>query len=94
MKKLPPSAKLVFKVLEYRGSLTQKEIVDESFLPIRTVRYALNRLKKEGLLEVQFSFKDARKYIYSLKKFEISDVTDLVFASNQMAIDRAMEVAI
>ena len=70
----------------------------ETFLPIRTVRYALNRLKKEGLLEVQFSFKDARKCIYSLKKLEISDVTDLVFASdlnpNEVGVYRAMEVAI
>ncbi|MFT4881335.1 MAG: hypothetical protein ACI9HI_001339, partial [Salinirussus sp.] len=29
---LPPSAKLVYKVLEYNGPLTQKGIVEESML--------------------------------------------------------------
>jgi len=41
---LPPRAKLVFKVLEYNGPLTQKGIVQESMLSARTVRYALERL--------------------------------------------------
>ena len=38
---LPPSAKLVYKVLEYNGPMTQKDIVEESMLSARTVRYAL-----------------------------------------------------
>ena len=29
---LPPSAKLVYKVLEYNGPMTQKDIVEESML--------------------------------------------------------------
>jgi len=64
---LPPSAKLVFKVLEYGGLLTQKEIVRESYLPPRTVRYALSRLKSEDFLEERFYFKDARQSLYGLK---------------------------
>ncbi|MEF8778955.1 MAG: ArsR family transcriptional regulator, partial [Natronomonas sp.] len=35
---LPPSAKLVYKVLEYNGAMTQKDIVEESMLSARTVR--------------------------------------------------------
>jgi len=42
---LSPSVKLVFKVLEYNRLMTQKELVSESYLPPRTVRYALSRLK-------------------------------------------------
>ncbi len=42
---LSPSVKLVFKVLEYKGLLAQKELVAESYLPPRTVRCALSRLK-------------------------------------------------
>ncbi|MFB6353043.1 MAG: ArsR family transcriptional regulator, partial [Halobacteriales archaeon] len=38
---VPPSAKLVYKVLEYNGGLTQKEIVERSMLSQRTVRDAL-----------------------------------------------------
>lgn len=64
---LSPSVKLVFKVLEYKGLLTQKELVAESFLPPRTVRYALSRLKKEGILEERLYYKDARQCLYGVK---------------------------
>lgn len=66
---LPPSAKLVFKILEQKGLLTQKQITQESYLPQRTVRYALDRLKKKQLLEEHFYFKDARQSLYGLKNF-------------------------
>ncbi|MCM1986773.1 winged helix-turn-helix transcriptional regulator [Methanococcoides seepicolus] len=64
---LPPSAKLVFKVLEYGGLLTQKEIAEQSYLPPRTIRYALGRLKDEDFLQERFYFKDARQSLYGLK---------------------------
>lgn len=63
---LPPSAKLVTKVLEYNDVLTQGEIADETLLPPRTVRYALSRLEDENVIESRFSFSDARKRLYSL----------------------------
>lgn len=62
----PPSAKLVFKILEYDGSLTQREIADETMLPQRTVRFALSRLEDVGLVEGRVSFRDARQSVYSL----------------------------
>jgi DNA-binding MarR family transcriptional regulator len=64
---LPPSAKLIYKILEYKGELTQKEIVEESMLPVRTVRYAIRRLKDSGIIVERFNFKDARQTIYSLR---------------------------
>ncbi|WP_406662667.1 helix-turn-helix domain-containing protein [Methanolobus sp. ZRKC3] len=64
---LPPSAKLVLKVLEYGGLLTQKEIAEQSYLPPRTIRYALGRLKDEDFLQERFYFKDARQSLYGLK---------------------------
>lgn len=63
---LPPSAKLVAKVLEYNDTLTQSQLADETLLPPRTVRYALNRLEDVGVVDSRFSFADARKRIYSL----------------------------
>ncbi len=63
---LPPSAKLVAKVLEYDGTLTQSQLADETMLPPRTVRYALNRLEEVGVVDSRFSFADARKRIYTL----------------------------
>jgi len=64
---LPPSAKLVFKILEFGGQLTQKQIVRETYLPPRTVRYALNRLKKENILVEKFYFRDARQSLYGIR---------------------------
>jgi DNA-binding MarR family transcriptional regulator len=66
---LPPSAKLVLKVLEYRGSLTQKQIIEESMLSARTVRYALERLQEIGVVTEDIYFADARQSLY--------EVTDL-----------------
>ena len=63
---LPPSAKLVAKVLEYNDTLTQNQLAEETLLPPRTVRYALTRLDDAGVVESHFSFTDARKRIYTL----------------------------
>ncbi len=63
---LPPSAKLVAKVLEYNETMTQQQIADETLLPARTVRYALNRLDEQNVIDSRFSFSDARKRLYSL----------------------------
>ena len=63
---LPPSAKLVAKVLEYNGTLTQSQLAEETMLPPRTVRYALSRLEEEDVVDSRFSFTDARKRLYTL----------------------------
>ena len=63
---LPPSAKLVLKVLEYRGSLTQKQIIEESMLSARTVRYALERLEDIGVVTEDIYFADARQSLYQV----------------------------
>ena len=64
---LPPSAKLVYKVLEHDGPLTQKRLVEESMLSARTVRYALNRLEDCEVIEEQVYFQDARQSLYQLR---------------------------
>jgi predicted transcriptional regulator len=63
---LPPSAKLVFKVLEYDGPLTQKQIVEESMLSARTVRYALERLENIDAVDEDVYFADARQSLYEV----------------------------
>ena len=64
---LPPSAKLVAKVLDYNETLSQSQLAEETLLPPRTVRYALTRLEDADAVESRFSFSDARKRLYSLK---------------------------
>ena len=63
---LPPSAKLVHKTLEFEGECTQKELVTETRLSSRTVRYAISRLEEQELVEQRVSFRDARQKLYSL----------------------------
>lgn len=65
---LPPSAKLVYKVLESGGQLTQKDLIRETALPSRTVRYAINRLKEEKFLVERYYFQDARQSLYGLNR--------------------------
>ncbi|SEW03882.1 MarR family transcriptional regulator [Natrinema salifodinae] len=67
LRDLPPSAKLVAKVLETDSPLSQGQLAEESLLPDRTVRYALNRLEDVGLVGSRYSFRDARKQVYYLK---------------------------
>ena len=68
LRELPPSAKLVAKVLETDEPLSQGRLAEESLLPDRTVRYALNRLEDEDLVNSRYSFQDARKQVYYLNQ--------------------------
>ena len=63
---LPPSAKLVYKVLEYNHHLPQKKLVEKSRLSTRTLRYALNELEDAGLVESRPGLYDARQTCYSI----------------------------
>ncbi len=63
---VPPSAKLVYKVLEYNGGLTQKQIVERSMLSQRTVRDALVRLRELGIVTEEIYIPDARQSLYEL----------------------------
>lgn len=62
----PPSAKLVYKVLQYNGSLTQKGIVEKSMLSQRTVRDAIDRLEELGIIRESVYIPDARQSLYEL----------------------------
>lgn len=66
LRELPPSAKLVAKVLAEDTPLSQGQLAEKSLLPERTVRYALNRLEESDLVESRYSFTDARKQVYYL----------------------------
>lgn len=63
---LPPSAKLVFKVLEYDPGLTQKQIVKRTRLSQRTVRDALGRLQDRSIVEKNIYLPDARQNLYEI----------------------------
>jgi len=58
---MPPSSKLLLKILEYEGAMTQKELATKTLLPDRTVRLALSHLLEK-------SMRDARQKIYEIAK--------------------------
>ncbi len=53
-------------VLKPGRQLTQKDIIRETYLPPRTVRYALSRLKDEHVLVERLHLVDARQSLYGL----------------------------
>jgi DNA-binding MarR family transcriptional regulator len=61
---LPPSAKLVYTVLETEGPLTQSRLAEETLLAKRTVRYAVAQLETADLVDVRVYIPDARKKLY------------------------------
>jgi len=68
--KMPPSSKLLLKILEYEGAMTQKELGTKTMLPDRTVRLALSHLLGKGYLKKKVSIRDARQKIYEISKLD------------------------
>jgi predicted transcriptional regulator len=66
LREYPPSVKLVFKALEQTKTMTLKDIEKETYLPYRTVRYAVKKLKDDGLVTRIFYVPDARQSLYRL----------------------------
>jgi NAD+ kinase len=67
MLKMPPSAKLILKTLEYEGALSQKDLATKTMLPERTIRLSLSHLINQGYVKKKTSLRDARQRIYELK---------------------------
>jgi|TARA_B110000014_G_C20118628_1_gene591776 NAD+ kinase len=67
---MPPSSKLLLKILEYEGSMTQKELVSKTLLPDRTVRLAMSHLLEKGYVKRRISIRDSRQKIYEISKLE------------------------
>ena len=63
---MPPSSKLLLKILEYEGSMTQKELVKKTLLPDRTVRLAMSHLLEKGYVKKKISVRDSRQRIYEI----------------------------
>lgn len=61
---LPRSARTVFGVLRGTGPLTQKDLLRETGMPERTVRYALGRLKEVGIVGARCSLMDCRQCFF------------------------------
>lgn len=65
---LPPSAKLVYAVLDHESPLTQEQLCDRTWLSPRTTRYALSRLKDADLVTEEVYIPDARRKLYASQR--------------------------
>nr|WP_254270442.1 MarR family transcriptional regulator [Halorussus aquaticus] len=75
---LPPSAKLVYRVLEQEeGPLTQGQIRRHALLPARTTRDALTKLEDDGLVEEEMYVPDARKRLYLPRPVSVPEDAEL-----------------
>ena len=61
---LPPSAKLVYYVLDAEGRFDQTGLAEETRLSTRTVRFAVEKLTDVGLVEEGLCPRDARRSVY------------------------------
>jgi DNA-binding MarR family transcriptional regulator len=67
MNPLPPSSKIVLKILGTEGAMTHKDIVNKSHCSPRTVRYALKKLKEKQLIIQKMNMQDMRQIIYQYR---------------------------
>jgi DNA-binding MarR family transcriptional regulator len=62
----PPSAKLVYIVLMADGPMTQGQLAEETMLPPRTVRSALDRLERDEFVTSELYIPDARRKLFDM----------------------------
>lgn len=62
---LPPSAKLVVKVIEHEGEMDKEEICKKARLPESTTQYALKKLVEKDIIDVKVGDGDGRRLVYS-----------------------------
>ena len=61
---LSPSGKFILYVIKQRGPLQQKEILEKTLLPKRTVAYSLKKLLEEKFIAQFTDRRDKRVRIY------------------------------
>lgn len=71
---LPWAAIPLLKYLDYHGKKTQKQLIVELELPVRTVRYAVTRLLEENYIQRIPNLEDMRSVFYQISP-EICNVT-------------------
>lgn len=81
---LPPSSKLVFKMLQYNGEMKMAELIEETLLCERTTHFAVNRLIDAEVIDERPCLQDARQEIYFIHPEHISKES----SRNATSLDR------
>ena len=66
--RLPDSAQKVFSAIRDDGPLTHADLREGTGIPPRTIRYAVKRLKEEGLIDTRCSLRDCRTCYFFVHK--------------------------
>lgn len=61
---LSPSSKFILYLIKQRGPLKEKEIINKTLLPKRTVAYALRKLQERSFIRKSKDMKDKRISIF------------------------------
>lgn len=67
VKSIPPSAKLILKLLSEKKILRFEELKESTSFSKRTLLYAIKTLKEMDLVETQICMNDARRRFYCIK---------------------------
>lgn len=66
--RLPESARRIFDVIREAGPVTHAELRDRTEMPARTIRYAVKRLRDEGIIDTRCSLRDCRTCYFFVHK--------------------------
>jgi predicted transcriptional regulator len=58
----------VFEVIQHEDFATQKMIYEKTFIPPRTIKYAIKVLKEQDLIKEAPNWRDMREKKYLMKK--------------------------
>ena len=67
IRNMPPSAKLLLRVLKENKISRFDELMEETLLSKRTLLYAIRTLREQGLIDTQICMSDARRRFYCIK---------------------------
>lgn len=71
--RLPDSARRVFGAVRDDGPLTHSDLRDRTGLPPRTIRFAVKRLREEGLVDARSSLRDCRTCYFFVSREWVDD---------------------
>ena len=71
--RLPESAQRVFGAVRHEGPLTHAGLRHRTGLPPRTIRFAVRRLRDEGLVDARSSLRDCRTCYFFVSREHVED---------------------
>lgn len=78
IQKLPNNAIIMLRFLHDSGRQTQKQIIQNLNLPIRSVRYCIRRLMERQLIVKYPNLRDMRSVYYQISTDSIGEVENIL----------------